>query len=447
MIDKPSQPESPRRSGSSSGIWAGQMRFVPKHLPEGTPSPIAGSPSSILLWMLGSSIALWLFAADFQNLDGMIIASSTAWGRDFVNVWTGGRLVLEQNLDILYSVNSYMAYQADISGVTEPHNYSYPPHSLFLAAPFGLLPYGFALAIWLAGTAALFLRAAKSYVSDVAGFPLLLTILTPAATINIWAGHYGFLIGALWLACFARAQSAPLQGGLLASVMTIKPHLGILIPLIFVIRRMWRTIAVAAIGFAALVVGSGLIFGFDLWAEYLSGTSRYQMSLLEADGNFFLLMMPTALPAFRSVMAADWMAWAAQAITAGAAFYLCLKAQRNGASMREMAFIAATATFLILPYAFNYDMTVVSLGIALLLHGQWRQLNMLERAALIAGFVSPQAGMLLTIADLPLVPAILLAVLIVQVRRCGMGAPDLEMPRSILWRSARHLASPHRAVQ
>lgn len=93
-------------------------------------------------------------------------------------------------------------------------------------------------------------------------------------------------------------------------------------------------------------------------------------------------------------------------------------AVRNGASSRDLAFIAATATFLILPYSFKYDMTVASLGFALALFRQWHTLSVLERAALIAGYVSPQMTFLAGPLGIPLAPLALLIGLLVQVRVC-----------------------------
>jgi hypothetical protein len=376
-----------------------------------------------LLWLflalLGSFPVFLLFAVDVGDLNGAFMKTGHIWGRDFVNLWSGGRLVTEGRVDLLYSAPDYVAWQQQNVGPIKPHFYSYPPSSLFLAAPFGLLPYFAALALWLAGTLALFLWAARPYVRAVPGFPLWLAAITPAATVNIWAGHYGFLVGAFWLACFARVRTEPGRAGLFAALLTIKPHLGLLLPPILLARRAWRTIAVAAVGAALLVVVSGALFGFDLWYEYLTKMSRFQANLLKDRTSFFLGMMPGAFTSVRYTMqTGDLAAWILHVVAAATALFLCWKAQRKGAGLHDMAFIAASATFLILPYAFNYDMTVVSLGFALILFRQWDELGWLERAALIGGFLSPQLTFLGKLAGLPLAPAVLLAGLYVQVRSC-----------------------------
>lgn len=373
------------------------------------------------LILLGSLPVLLLLFTDVADLRaGGFLHSGHMWGRDFVNAWTGARLTVEGRTDILYSPNEYVAYLQQAMGPLKPHYYSYPPSSLLLVAPLGLLPYFPALALWIGGTLAFFLWAARPYVRDVPGFPLAVAALTPAATVNIWAGHYGFLIGALWLAALSRIATQPKRAGLFAALMTIKPHLGLLLPLVLLGRRAWTAIAIAVAGTIALLLLSGGLFGFGLWYEYLTKMSVLQANLLADRHSFFLAMMPGTFTMVHWTLGLPTaLAWALHAAGAGAALALCWSAWRSGASDRELAFIGATATFLILPYGFNYDMTVASLGFALLMFAQWGRLRWFERCALIGGFLAPQMTFASGLVHLPLTPVLLLAGLYVQVRLCG----------------------------
>ena len=100
--------------------------------------------------------------------DGSLsIDGHALWGRDFVNVYTAGKLTLQHRLGILYDVDAYRAYQGVLfHGGLEWHNYSYPPATLLYAWIFALLPYPLALAFWLAGTGAFFAWAAKPYLRE-----------------------------------------------------------------------------------------------------------------------------------------------------------------------------------------------------------------------------------------------------------------------------------------
>jgi alpha-1,2-mannosyltransferase len=390
--------------------------------------PLKIPPLWLFLTVLGSIPATFLFGQDWVDLRGMNMVSGHVWGRDFVNVWTGGHLVIEGRSDMMYSLRDYVAYQRELAGPVKPHYYSYPPTSLFLAAPFGLLPYLAALVLWVAGTLVLFAWAARPYVRDVPNFPILFAVVTPAALINIWAGHYGFLIGALWLACFARIERQPGRAGAFAALLTIKPHLGLLLPPLLLARRKWRTIAVAAAGSVAMVLLSVAAFGLDLWVEYATKMSRFQASLLEDKLSFFLGMMPGTYVSLGFSGLGETAAWALHVCVATAAAFMVWRAERNGANFTDFAFISATATFLILPYAFNYDMTVVCLGFALMLFRHWDSLPIWQRAALIAGYLTPQMTFLHRIFELPITPAALLIGLYAQLRLC---APKAQSGREL----------------
>lgn len=381
-------------------------------------------PLWLFLTVLGSVPAIFLFGQDWLDLRGMNMVSGHVWGRDFVNVWTGGHLVVEGRSDMIYALRDYVVYQRELLGPVKPHYYSYPPTSLFLAAPFGLLPYLAALVFWIVGSLVLFLWAVRPYVRDVPTFPILFAAITPAAMINIWAGHYGFLIGALWLACFARIERQPGRAGVFAALLTIKPHLGLLLPPLLLARRKWRTIAVAAAGSAAMLLLSIAAFGLDLWVEYATKMSRFQAALLDDKVSFFLGMMPGTYVSLGFSGLGESTAWILHICVAAAAAFMVWRAERNGASFTDLAFISATATFLILPYAFNYDMTVVCLGFALMLFRQWDDLPIWQRTALIGGYLSPQLTFLHRILELPIAPAALLVGLYAQLRLCAPRAPQ-----------------------
>ena len=387
---------------------------------EGSTDPSRRSPPFWLtITLLGSFSTIMAFIMDWADLHGLIMKTGHIWGRDFVNVWVGGHLAIEGRTDILYARPEYVAYLRDLVGPLKPHFYSYPPSSLFLAAPLAYLPYPVAFAVWIIASLGLFLWAARPFTKQVPSFPLLFAAVTPAGIVNIWAGHYGFLIGALWLACFSRLERRPGGAGVFAALMTIKPHLGLLLPPILLARRYWKTILVASAGAVALFALSALIFGFDLWREYLTDMSRFQASLLKDRGSFFLTMMPGTFTSIRFIdRSHDTIAWSLHFCAAAAALFMVWQAERRGAKIEELCFIAATATFLILPYAFNYDMTVVCLGFALLLFRHWPNLAGSQRGMLIAGYVSPQLPLIAKEILVSLTPIALLAALYVQVKLC-----------------------------
>lgn len=367
----------------------------------------------LMFWIGGVFLAPILFFFDFRQLDGIHLTQShLIVGRDFLNVWTGGQLVLSDSLNILYDYQRYMEWQSLRFGPLDAYNYSYPPSSLFLAAPFGTLPYIAALMLWTILGAVFFYWAARPYMPQ--NLAPIFALLTPAALVNIWMGHYGFVIGGLWLLFFSSIERYPVRSGILAGLLTLKPHLGLLIAAVMLYRRMTLSIAVALLVTVTLVVASGWAFGFDLWTQWIFDTSALQARIMNAPGEkFYYLMMPSTYIALRN--SPHMLAAVGQIIMAVAALILMWKA-RN-ASPKELAFVTASATALISPYIFNYDLTVASLGFVIFLYGKWDRLQVWEKHILWLAFASP----LFVMAFNLFAPISLLAGLYVQTRHLEEG--------------------------
>ncbi len=81
----------------------------------------------------------------------------------------------------------------------------------------------------------------------------------------------------------------------------------------------------------------------------------------------------------------------------------------------DLAMLAATATFLVLPYGFNYDLTVVMVAAVRL----WAdpRATRAERWLAVTGFLSPQIGMLLASIGMPAMPLMLAALFVGQFSR------------------------------
>ena len=81
----------------------------------------------------------------------------------------------------------------------------------------------------------------------------------------------------------------------------------------------------------------------------------------------------------------------------------------------------STATFLIVPYAFNYDMTVVCLGFAIILFTHWSRLTRNEIIVATLCFACPALTMIFS----PLAPIVLAVGMHLQCRVL-LGSKDAE---------------------
>jgi alpha-1,2-mannosyltransferase len=364
-------------------------------------------------WVLGAAFIICFACNDYFVTDHGIINHTVYWGHDFVNVWTGGHLVRAGHVDELYDLHLYSAFQRSLFGPIGPHNYSYPPVSYPLAAAFSLLPYWLSLTTWLVGTGALFVFAARKWWPEGSG-PGWLAVLTPAAVVNIWAGHYGFLVGALFLLGWTSLDDHPKRAGFFFGLMLIKPHLAVLVPLVLVIRREWTAITWAAAVVGALLAVTTLWFGYQPWLDFLFRTSGEQAALIDARDSFCRLMSTSTATALFQVGAGWRLALAGQTIVALGGIGMVSIAAWRRMPTRELALLTATCTFLVLPYAFNYDLTVVALGALTLLHS--RDARNGDYRLGWYGFLSPQLGMIMAAFSLPLMPAMLLGLAAAQFR-------------------------------
>lgn len=364
-----------------------------------------------LLWIAAAFLTLFVFVHhDAQIALGrlsMSIGQDVVLGRDFANVFTGGTLVLEGRLADIYDLDAYRAHQGRLfDDAVREHNYSYAPVSFLYVWLFALLPYFWSYLLWTAVTGAAFVHAARPYLKDI-GLPGWAALLLPASIVNVWAGHYGFVIGALWLSAWRILETRPRLSGMLVGLMVVKPHLAVLMPLVLARRRAWTAFFWAGGTAALAVLASLLAFGLEPWAVYLTETSAYQVSLVDNVGAFFVKMMPTLTPALFQMELAAPAVWTIQIMTAIAAMSALWRFMPADAG--EAGLATACATFLVLPYAFIYDMTVVGVAAALLVSRlgpetrpwHWRWL-----AAYLA-FLLPLITFFFGRTGLPLAPAVL----------------------------------------
>ncbi|HEX5237043.1 MAG TPA: glycosyltransferase family 87 protein [Sphingomicrobium sp.] len=362
-----------------------------------------------LLWLLGAIVATVSIAFDI-----LVPSSNHIMGRDFTNLWVAGKLVQAGQIGCIFDPQCFRDGMHGMLGLVTIQNYSYPPTALFVAAPFGMLSYDAALITWTVGGIAFFVWCARPFLPR--GFPPLLAALTPAGAINIWAGHYGFLLGGLWLLCFRSLERRPRLSGICAGLLTFKPHLGLMIAASMLRDR--RALAAAVLTTIALVLLSAAAFGPLSWREFFSATISQQHAILTSSNDtFYFLMMPSAYVAYgRGILGI-----ALQILFACAALGLLIWARRWD------AFSAATATFLFLPYVFNYDMTVACLGFALFLHDRWSSLGWAQRLVVVLAFLAPE---LTYFADF-LVPVALSGGLYLQLREINRTSGADDAPSSI----------------
>jgi hypothetical protein len=307
--------------------------------------------------------------------------------RDFASFWIAGKLAVQGHAAAAYDPAALKAAAHALVGTSSNIAYPYPPHLFFVAVPLSYLPLGIAFVVWLLASGALFYVAAKPYLPH--GFPSALLFLTPAAFWNMTFGQTGFIYGGLWLFAFRGSALA-------AALLTVKPNLGVLVAAEEARRKQFlRTSAIAL-----LIIGlSALVFGLEPWRACLTGLASNHLKWVQS-GKYGVWYFQMTTP-YLGYGLVGWLAFAAAAL-----FLL---------SRRFDAFTAATAAFLVSPYGFHYDMTVICLGFGATLFERWRSLPPWQTTVCALAFLSP----VIVRAGTWLVPPLLLAGLFALTRDGG----------------------------
>ncbi|MCB1516671.1 MAG: DUF2029 domain-containing protein [Hyphomicrobiaceae bacterium] len=300
---------------------------------------------------------------------GLQLANGNPAGGDFINLYTAGRLVAEGRTNEIYVPDAFVAAEHEtISEDIGLRLWAYPPHSLFVAPLFGVLPYFASLTLWSFLGLAVLMWGSRSV---GIGWPLALALaLSPASLQSLYFGQTGNLATGLLLlslsALLADTKEGGPRGGLSAAALTFKPQFGVLLPFAWGLAGRWKSVLVAVAGSAALAGLSALVFGVGPWRDYLFETMPLLTSL-ELDGSgAFVLMIPSLFMTLRIAGLAGEEALLWHGVFAALVFTSAIWGlwRRKPASQRIA--IALIGTSLITPYLHVYDMTLPLAGMMIL---------------------------------------------------------------------------------
>lgn len=311
-------------------------------------------------------------------IEGLFAGAPTAAfaNRDFANYWLSGRLALDGNVSLLAEQTTHQAALEAAFGMSgmEPRAWSYPPHLLLLTWPLGFLSYPAAYALFMAVTGGWFTMTVWAWTRRAAGpdagtvFAVAMGLLAPFYLLQVFAGQNGFFFGAAMLQALYCRKTRPVAAGLLFAVLTMKPQLGLLLPLLLLAERRFATIAWATAFTAGLIGLSAAIFGVSAWAAFFEVTLPHQQYVSAHWSGPFLYMMPTWFAAFRAMGIAYGPALTLHACLAVPLVLACLFAMLRAPDEETRSRLLLAGTFVLAPYAFNYDMgallTMVAVPVA-----------------------------------------------------------------------------------
>ncbi len=239
----------------------------------------------------------------------------------------------------------------------------YPPVWLMMMLPFGLLSAYVACLAFMVATAGAF--AVESRRDP---WLWLIVATSPAAVWVVLSGQNSFLYVALMYGGLRLLERSPALAGILLGCLVYKPQICLLVPLALLAARQWRALAWMAVTGACLLAASLLVFGIDLWADYVAMAGRMgEPAMLETWASRGSRIHISTFTAARILGLPDGAASMLQLAAATAATgAVCFAFYRYPSSNGRTAVLMA-ATLLVSPYAINYDLLLL-MPVAVLLY-------------------------------------------------------------------------------
>ena len=348
---------------------------------------------------------------------------------DFHAFYISGKMFLDGRLNDAYRYESFVKEQDSFFGKHQGFlAWSYPPPFNLITSVLALLPIGAAYLILVGASLASYVFMLKKlsprhYVWAV--FSVL-----PAIMLNIRVGQNGLLTASLIgfsLLAFIRRNSI---SGLPLGLMIIKPHLAVGAALMTCMSRRWKTIFIAAITTTLILALSTTVFSASIWPAFFGALDETRKFLW--NGDYPLKRMTSIYATLHTFGASPKVAMAAQAASALISCMAVIIAYLKTNNPLHLVGITAIASLYMSPYCYDYDMTLLGIGvaafipeisrrakgleIALLLSLSWVSCGAIIIAKLVASSSSDEPGLISSISSYSISSLSLTALLIIATR-------------------------------
>jgi len=294
--------------------------------------------------------------------------TSLVVGRDFLNFWMYGRAAPTADPSRFYDAATYNGALQALLGANYPgQNWSYPPSIFFLAAPFGQLGYLTALLLWTLLGVTIFFSVARRHIAD--NRLLVALMLSPATVFCIISGQSSLVTAAMLVTIFAWLDRRPVAAGVLIGLLTLKPQLGILFPVVLIASARWRVLASATV--TSLVIGgaTAAVFGPQVWIDFATKGLAANNLVLADPERIATPFYPTIFMNLRGIDLPYSAAMAVQLCVAAfaiAAIIWAFTFRRDANPLLLMALFFACSVAAV-PYMLSYDTLALTFAALLLL--------------------------------------------------------------------------------
>ncbi|QIJ74422.1 DUF2029 domain-containing protein [Methylobacterium sp. NI91] len=348
---------------------------------------------------------------------------------DFDAFHVAGRMVWRGDIAQAYHLPTLLEVQKALTGEQAFLPWTYPPPFNLVVAALAPLPISLAYLVFAGSTLAAYLLVLRR----IAGphFATVVVALAPALFIAVAGGQNGFLTGTLIGLTALGLLGGRALAGLPLGLMVIKPHLAVGLAVCALVLRRWRCLGLAAATAVLAVALSTLVLGPAIWPAFLGGVEEAKAFL--AAGAYPLFRMISVYAWLRSLDLPAGLALAAQMATAVAVLGLIPLALWNEMPRRQVVGLAAMASLFVSPYAYDYDLPLYGIALALLLPDLLRQARRGEVLILFAlGWIVGGYGIVAT----PVHEALSGSALVTSVG-ISLSAPPFLLLLALVWRILR----------
>ena len=339
-------------------------------------------------------------------------------GYDFITFWSASHLALAGRAAEAFSIPQlYAVERLAVPASESVFVWYYPPPFFLVVLPLALLPYVAAYWAFMSTTLVGYLAVLRRVVDWRPALGIVLAF--PGLWINLFHGQNAFLTAALAGAALLSLARRPVCAGICIGLLVIKPHLALLFPFALLAARAWTPLLAAACCTVAFTVLSVVVLGVDTLSASFAQL-RYARHFLES-GFLPWTKMPTLFAALRLLGAPVAASYLAHALLATWALSTVWRLWQRDSAFELRAAALVTATFLVSPYGFDYDLAWLALPIAWLtqagLRTGWQRG---EREVLVAAWLLPIViGPVALATQLQIGPLVLAALLGLAARRAG----------------------------
>jgi alpha-1,2-mannosyltransferase len=375
-------------------------------------------------------IFLVAYALTFAGLviasRGIVSREGKPIGVDFQVNWAASKMALSGKSSAVYDMKHFHAVEEQgVGHRTFVAPMIYPPTFLVIALPTALLPYLWALLIWMTLTFAGYSLVLRKIIPR--SETLWPALAFPGAFANLMNGQNGLLAFSLLGGALLTLESSPILGGVLFGLLSYKPPMGVLVPIVLAASGRWRAFFAAAITAITLAGISLMMFGAETWQAFFNTLGPTRHFILER-GEVQFYTMQTVFAGVRLLGGGLPVAYLVQIVVAAVVAAIVVWIWRQNIQFELKAATLATGIPLVSPYIIYYDLVVLALPIAwLALEGRRSGFLPFEKSLLVVAWLLPLlCEPIARSTSVPLTPLVCVLLLAFIARRAKMTALERD---------------------